>query len=148
MQFKSHNTQKTYGSYPPPTSIRHHGSFDFLTNIASPINIIPNNFIMLFSSMNPRHGRKNWVSAHQRALFQKFCPISKFCPTSNFCHMDRLEDLTPPNWSYNLFLGQGAFLLNSVMWGPRFSQLKGAKRINHLFAWKMRFPLHPYYSSR
>ena len=101
-----------------------------------------------FRVREPRQGRKNWVSAHQRALFQKNCPISKFWPTSNFFYIDRLEDLTPPNWSYDLFLGQGTFSMNSVVWGQRNSRLNGAMRPNNLLTQKMRFPLHTYYSSR
>ena len=97
--------------------------------------------------VRPRQGPKNWAIFHQITLFQNFCPISKFWPIGNFCYLDKLEDLTPPNWSYNLFVGQGAFSANSVDWAARFSHLKGAKRPNNILRSKIKFPLRTYYSS-
>ena len=69
-------------------------------------------------------------------------------PIGNFFQRNRFSYLTIPKWSYNHCLGPGTFSANSVMWGERCSRLKGAKTTNNLLHWKIKFPLHPYYSSR
>ena len=97
--------------------------------------------------VSPRQGPKNWAIFHQIALFQKFGPFRQSWAIGNFCYIDRFEDLTPPHWSYNLFVGQGTILANSVDWAARYSHLKGAKRINNILRSKIKFPLRTYYSS-
>ena len=73
---------------------------------------------------------------------KKSWAIGNFSPGNRFSH------LTIPNWSYNHFLGPGSFLWNSVVRAARFSRLKARVTINNLFTWKIKFPCHPYYSSR
>ena len=74
--------------------------------------------------------------------------MPKFWTTGNFFQTNRFSDLTTPIWSYTFSLGQGKVSSNSVVWGARFSRLKGAIRIFILFHQFFQFPCHPYYSSR
>ena len=103
-------------------------------------------------SQSPWNSNRDWTSRRTLeplTLFGEFSVSSKKSwPPGNFFHMNSFSDLNTPNWSYNLFLGLGSFSENSVMWGERFSQLKGAKRTNSLLTRKSQFAYAPYYSSR
>ena len=95
------------------------------------------------------HNTRPWPSESTKLEWEsKFRSHKKTWATENFFQRNAFSHLTTPTWSYNPFLGQGAFLENSVDRDERFSWLKGRKNTNNLLHWKMRFPLHPYYSSR
>ena len=84
---------------------------------------------------------------HFWRIFDKFS--SSYPDISAKCSAQRnsFSDMIIQNWSYTLKLGSGKFSANSVVWAARFSRLKGAKNINNLLHSKIKFPVHPYYSS-
>ena len=70
-----------------------------------------------------------------------FGVIKKSWPTGNVFCSYRISHLTKPNWSYNLFWGQGTFSWNPVVRGERFFSLKRVKNTNNLLTWKIEFPI-------
>ena len=67
-------------------------------------------------------------------------------------HVQEMSRKSARNYDFRAFSvscqGQGKVSSNSVVWGARFSRLKGAIQTFTLFHRFFKFPCHPYYSSR
>ena len=93
---------------------------------------IPGNFSTKFEN--------SWKS-------QIFGITKKPFPAKYSAQRNRLEAFPIPLVRFWSKEGSRKLSANSVVWAARFSRLKWSTLLNNLLHWKIKFPLHPYYSS-